>query len=290
MDIPAYFERKAGKKGAARVCDTCRFKIVQGAKFKDRPVSINQLSRQQTQASIMMTGQSGIGGDEKETKRSDSLLPLCAEQNCSSPALSTSSFCSIHQPLPPLSIDIVDNINGNRWELTVKTGVSTSLAALDVLFRRMYALQMKYDYIYATEPIPDMYMDIFTLANFPTYEVEIRRREEIKEVEDEEDEDEDEKSSAPFKRASILTTLSEPRATRTSTAAIGIKKEIVNFKTPGLAAGGWSGVVGKGEQVARVSVIGTVKGKEIDEPAVAPPALDIESTLRERARMYFGAN
>lgn len=36
LDIPSFFEKKKGKTGPSRCCDSCRFKIVSGAKLVEK--------------------------------------------------------------------------------------------------------------------------------------------------------------------------------------------------------------------------------------------------------------
>lgn len=162
MDIPAFFEKKKGKTGPYRVCDSCRFKIIQGAKL------VEKLSNPARNALAVP------GSVQTEQSRRFSLsysrAASCRIPGCTAPCFKD-DLCEKHDANAKVEkekkekeqerIVVVQKENSDTIlaRLSLPTPLTT-LAAIDILFKKTAPQGENYIYILRGEPVPEAFWDV----------------------------------------------------------------------------------------------------------------------------------
>lgn len=172
MDIPAFFERKKGKTGPSRVCDSCRFKIVSGAKLVEKlstPPGGANLSAKK----MPPPPPSGFLGQQR---RPSVMTTKCSEPGClqQPTAPGPDGKCVPHggQPKEEVqqSFQAVVKREG-RDDIVAKLMIpsgETSLAQIDILLKKTAPQTEAYGYVFRSEPVPEAFYPIFLAKQLGT--------------------------------------------------------------------------------------------------------------------------
>jgi hypothetical protein len=188
MDVPPCFERKA-KSGPSRVCDPCRYKVVQGAKLVEKLSGMaGATSRLQnnnvpppppgSKAGSTLAVPGGAAGASGGGRRMSSIARGCSAIGCA--ALATNGpegKCAAHGGTTSASggsgpaaretrLSIKRESDGSVLaELVLPNGPhggpETSLSAIDVLFKKTAPQAEAYSYVFRGAPIPDAFFGVF---------------------------------------------------------------------------------------------------------------------------------
>lgn len=302
MDIPACFERKKGKTGPSRVCDVCRYKVVNGAKLVER-----------------LSGAAGLAASKIPFTRGPPVLPAAgaASSTSSSSSLTTPGAPGVAgapgtlspagmaaansgvlgSPFHSSSHEVVHAVvqkegDGSIVAKIAIPGWDTPLSTIDTLLKKTAPMGEAYSYVFRGAPIPDAFFHVFYARHLGnTILIRPKRKHDLVSLE-EEDMDGDEEHSGvntsnnPFKHNAELEakrtggrTARPPKVEAKPVAPVSVfkkpvTKQVIAFdvtKTAATSIGGGPKKKGPQPLGAAAGVTGT--GDEL---------------FKRRAKAYFG--
>ena len=183
MEIPACFERKKGKTGPSRVCDSCRYRVVNGAKL------VEKLSGPAARGTPFNRGPAaapaGLFGAASGPALGSASGSAAGSGSGSGPAAHASAQAQAQAQAQPLGLigagglfrasggDVIHAVVQREADGAVVAkiaipGSDTSLATIDVLLKKTAPQGEPYSYVFRGAPIPDAFFGVFFARHLGT--------------------------------------------------------------------------------------------------------------------------
>jgi len=140
-----------------RICDECRYRLM-AQNYKPVEKLTSKLEEEKAAKEALAAGITTISN--------------CNVAGCRDRAVTVDGLCSAHAAKKKEMANMNTGVTSTvkiYWEgkaevlATIPAGPSTSLAAIDLLFRKQAPQSEAYIYIYRGDPVPDNFLDVFNV-------------------------------------------------------------------------------------------------------------------------------
>jgi len=175
MEVPACFERKA-KTGPSRVCDPCRYKVVNGAKLVEKLSGVQGATKSLQAARTAVPppppgaagSTPGAPGAGASGRRMSSIARGCTTIGCA--ALATAGpegKCATHggtagaAPSSETRLQVKRASDSTVLAELLLPSPDTPLSTIDVLFKKTAPQAETYSFVFRGAPIPEAFYTVF---------------------------------------------------------------------------------------------------------------------------------